>query len=83
MSIAFACASAAEQPHRRRFRHLAIEPEAQESLERQTVLDLELGCLAKLCERLSMPHCTLMDDNRNSELELAQGLAQIARSASR
>lgn len=39
--------------------------------------------LARLCERLSMLHCTLMEDNRNGELVLAQGLAQIARSAAR
>ncbi len=39
--------------------------------------------LGKLCERLSTLHCTLMEDNRNGELVLAQGLAQIARSASR
>lgn len=39
--------------------------------------------LGKLCDRLSTLHCTLMEDNRNGELVLAQGLAQIARSASR
>lgn len=39
--------------------------------------------LGKLCERLSTLHCSLMEDNRNSELVLAHGLAQIARSAAR
>lgn len=32
----------AEQPHRRCIRHRAVQPEPQEALERQAVLDLEL-----------------------------------------
>lgn len=39
--------------------------------------------LVRLTERLSMLHRTLMSDNRNGELMLAQGLAEIARAAAR
>ena len=39
--------------------------------------------LVRLTERLSMLHRTLISDNRNSELMLAQGLAEIARAAVR
>ena len=39
--------------------------------------------LARLLERLAQLHRTLMADNRNGELVLAQGLAEIARAAAR
>lgn len=39
--------------------------------------------LVRLCERLVMLHRTLIADNRNGELALAQGLAEIARAAAR
>lgn len=39
--------------------------------------------LVRLCERLILLHRTLIADNRNGELALAQGLAEIARSAAR
>lgn len=39
--------------------------------------------LVRLTERLSMLHRTLLSDNRNGELMLAQGLAEIARAAVR
>lgn len=39
--------------------------------------------LTRLCERLVMLHRTLIADNRNGELVLAQGLAEIARAAAR
>ena len=39
--------------------------------------------LVRLCERLVLLHRTLIADNRNGELALAQGLAEIARAASR
>ncbi|MBF9150789.1 DNA polymerase III subunit delta [Novosphingobium jiangmenense] len=39
--------------------------------------------LIRLCERLVMLHRTLIADNRNGELVLAQGLAEIARAAAR
>lgn len=39
--------------------------------------------LVRLTERLSMLHRTLISDSRNSELMLAQGLAEIARAAVR
>lgn len=39
--------------------------------------------LARLLERLTQLHRTLMADNRNGELVLAQGLAEIARAAAR
>ena len=35
----------AEQPHRRRVRHRAVETKSQEPLERQPILDLELSGL--------------------------------------
>ena len=39
--------------------------------------------LVRLTERLSILHRTLISDNRNGELMLAQGLAEIARAAMR
>lgn len=39
--------------------------------------------LVRLCERLVLLHRTLIADNRNGELALAQGLAEIARAAAR
>ena len=39
--------------------------------------------LVRLCERLILLHRTLIADNRNGELALAQGLAEIARAAAR
>jgi DNA polymerase-3 subunit delta len=39
--------------------------------------------LVRLTERLTMLHRTLISDNRNGELVLAQGLAEIARAAAR
>ena len=39
--------------------------------------------LVRLAERLTMLHRTLISDNRNGELALAQGLAEIARAAAR
>jgi DNA polymerase III subunit delta len=39
--------------------------------------------LVRLCERLVALHRTLIADNRNGELALAQGLAEIARAAAR
>ncbi|CAH0497918.1 DNA polymerase III subunit delta [Novosphingobium sp. CECT 9465] len=39
--------------------------------------------LVRLTERLTMLHRTLISDNRNAELMLAQGLAEIARAAVR
>lgn len=39
--------------------------------------------LIRLTERLTMLHRTLISDNRNGELVLAQGLAEIARAAAR
>jgi len=39
--------------------------------------------LTRLCERLMMLHRTLIEDSRNSELAIAQGLAEIARAAAR
>jgi DNA polymerase-3 subunit delta len=39
--------------------------------------------LVRLCERLVLLHRTLITDNRNGELALAQGLAEIARAAAR
>lgn len=39
--------------------------------------------LTRLCERLIMLHRTLIEDNRNGELAVAQGLAEIARAAAR
>lgn len=39
--------------------------------------------LTRLCERLMMLHRTLIEDNRNGELAVAQGLAEIARAATR
>lgn len=39
--------------------------------------------LTRLCDRLVMLHRTLIADNRNGELALAQGLAEIARAAAR
>ena len=41
------------------------------------------GRLIRLTERLAMLHCTLLADNRNGELVLAHGLAEIARAAVR
>lgn len=51
-------------------------------------LERQLKCwrgakLTRLCERLVMLHRTLVSDNRNGELALAQGLAEIARAAAR
>lgn len=39
--------------------------------------------LVRLCERLVLLHRTLIADNRNGDLALAQGLAEIARAAAR
>lgn len=39
--------------------------------------------LVRLCERLVLLHRTLISDNRNGDLALAQGLAEIARAAAR
>lgn len=39
--------------------------------------------LTRLCERLMMLHRTLIEDSRNGELAVAQGLAEIARAAAR
>lgn len=39
--------------------------------------------LSRLLDRLVSLHCTLLDDSRNGELALAQGLAEIARAAGR
>lgn len=39
--------------------------------------------LVRLTERLTMLHRTLISDNRNAELMLAQGLAEITRAAAR
>lgn len=36
-----------EQPHCRRIGHYAIEPHAQETLEQEPILDLELGRLVR------------------------------------
>jgi len=39
--------------------------------------------LVRLCERLVLLHRTLIADNRNGDLALAHGLAEIARAAAR